>query len=489
MTRYQEPPMPYETAKQSGPDRNLPTLTDTLLAACDRQDWDEAQDLDDSIKRMILFGLSEQDHEGLSSAASRMNGALAAIPDGVTSGMRSRTARMLKQNASLAELASKLIIDQKHQDADGSQHEARHLSGIETRAHEKDEQVAPTTMRSNRFRIEDIDLSRVEPRRRDAVRRRIMALEEYDALRYRKSVDMDRLRKPLGISSPHFYKLWQSWRTLRDPVLLQGGNPKPRIRDVVEDERFVRDIMEEVPRDRSTEAKVLEIERVAKERGVRTRSRSALRRLVRRIDEESTAFPLLESPDGLIGLDVTAVELAVDDEGSAKLPLATVILHPRTGMVLSARLSLGRPSPATVADGLARWLDVVASKPAQRDGTRIDAMIFPFARGIEWNDLWSVLDHHGIGRSERRDIPVLPGSVVAGSMGRRILDIEARPRMTRRAPEDRRPLPRSQRLGGPITLVEAQKAIDERIAKLVPNDLYLPGAKSLASELRSLFGA
>jgi len=143
-------------------------------------------------------------------------------------------------------------------------------------------------------------------------------------------------------------------------------------------------------------------------------------------------------------------------------------------------------APAAIAKGLARWLEAL---PTGSDGTRVDAAVFPFARGPEWNDLWTVLGRYGIGRAEHEGIPALPGGVIEGSIGRRVLDFDLRPRMTRRPSEERRPLPRSTRLGGPIPLTEAQKAIDERVALEARPDLYLPEAASLASELRTMSGS
>jgi hypothetical protein len=331
-----------------------------------------------------------------------------------------------------------------------------------------------------------VDLSGVAPQRRETVRRRIAALEEYDGLRYRTSADLTRLCEPLGLSSPSFYRLWRSWRTLRDPVALQGGKAIRGIRDPVGDDGFVRGMIGSMPRDLSIEAQVLEIERIAAAGAVRVRSRSALRRLVRAIRAETTPLPLAASPEGTIGLDVLPIELSVDDGGIATLPLATIVLHPRTGSVLSALLSLDAPSPATIAAGLARWLDAL---PTGSGGTRVDSAVFPFARGPEWNDLWSVLGRYGIGRAEHEGIPALPGGVIEGAIGRRLLDFDIRPRMTRRPSEERRPLPRSTRLGGPIPLAEAQEAIDERVAAEARPDLYHPEAPSLASELRTMSGS
>lgn len=336
----------------------------------------------------------------------------------------------------------------------------------------------------NRTGEDDVDLSGVMPQRRDTVRRRVAALEEYDRLPKRTFGELTRLCEPLGLSPPSFYRLWRSWRILRDPAALQGQRMTSRgVKDPIGDREYVHGLLATMPRDRSVEAQVLEVERRAEAQGVPLRSRSALRRLAREIREEDAPPPLSTSPEAMIGLDIVPIEIAVDDGGRTTLPLATVVLHPRTRSVLSVLLSLTPPSPASLAAALARWLDGL---PTAGVGIRVGAAIIPSARSEEWIDLWSALRRHGLERSGPDGARMPAGEVIAGSLGRRILGIDVRPRMAHRPSDARRPLERSTRLGGPLSLAEAQAAMDERVAAHGRPSLFLPEGPALSSDLRAM---
>lgn len=339
---------------------------------------------------------------------------------------------------------------------------------------------------TRRTGADDVDLRGVLPQRRETVRRRIAALEEYDGLPRRTAAELSRLSEPLGLSTPSFYRLWRSWRTLRDPVALQGVTAARGLRDPIDDRGYVRDLLATMPEGGSVESRVLEVERSAAAAGVAVRSRSALRRLVREIHAEHTPPPLAGSPAGTIGIDVVPIEIAVSSAGITTLPLAAVVLHPRTASVLSVHLSLGEPSPSMIAAALVRWLD---GMPVDGGGTRISAALIPSARDEEWRALWNVLSYHGLERGGPDGVRMPAGAVVAGSLGRRILGFDVRPRMAHRPAEARRPLTRSTRLGGPIPLAEAQAALDERIDARAGPPLYLPEARMLASALRNFEGS
>ncbi len=333
---------------------------------------------------------------------------------------------------------------------------------------------------------DDVDLSGVIPQRRELVRRRMAALNEYDNLPKRTSAELARLCEPLELSPPSFHRLWRSWRTYRDPVALQGPNASRGLRDPAEDREYIRALLAKLPVDSSIESQVLEIERLAAAQQVRVRSRSALRRLAREIRDEHAPSPLSGSPEGTIGIDVVPIEMAVKDGGLATLPLAAIVLHPRTGVVLSVLLTLAPPSPATVAAALTHWLDGL---PSGGTGALVDAALIPFARDAQWTALRTVLTRHGLAQAGPEGSRMPAGDVVAGSVGRRLLGFDVRPRMAHRPSDGRRPLSRSPRLGGPLPLAEAQAAMDERVASQGRPDLFLPGATSLANDLRAMFAS
>jgi len=327
-----------------------------------------------------------------------------------------------------------------------------------------------------------VDLSGVLPQRRETVRRRIAALEHYESLPQRTSTELARLCEPLGLSPPSFYRLWRSWRTLRDPAALQGAKAARGLRDPVGDRDYVHDLLASISDQSSIEAQVHEIERSAAAQGAAVRSRSALRRLVRELRGDRTSSPFSTSPEGMIGVDIVPIEIAVNDGGLTTLPLAAVVLHPRTNVVLSVSLSLRPPSPTRIAVALTRWLDRI---PTDGLGVEVDTALIPSARDDDWTSLWTLLRHHGLERSGPEAVRMPAGDVIAQSLGRQILGIDVRPRMSHRPSEARRPLVRSTRLGGPVLLAEAQAAMDERVEAEVRPSLFFPQARTLATILRA----
>ena len=330
-----------------------------------------------------------------------------------------------------------------------------------------------------------VDLSGVLPQRRETVRRRIAALEEYERLPRRTTTEASRLAEAIGLSPPSFYRLWRSWRTLRDPSALQGVTRAEGMRDPAGDREYVRRLLASLPDDQSIERQVLGVEKAAALAGVPVRSRSALRRLVREIRGKDEPMPLSACPDDLIGLDAAPIELVVHEEGLTTLPMATALVHLRTNTVLSIHLSLGPPSPVALAAALSRWL---AEVPVDCDGTRIEGVVAPSARGYDWTELWKTLRRRGLERTGPDGARVPAGDVIVAALGRRIMGVEFRPRMVHRAPKERRPLVRSGRLNRPLPLAEAQAVMDQRVLSRSRPTLYFPKARMLACDLRTSFG-
>lgn len=330
----------------------------------------------------------------------------------------------------------------------------------------------------------DVDLSGVVPERRETVRRRIAALEEYDSLRKRTWQDLVRLCEPLGLAPASFNALWRSWRNVRDPRALQGLTRPRGLRDLTGDAEFVRRTLNGMTADASIEQQVLQIEGFAAEQNVAVRSRSALRRLVREIRRETTPLPLANAPEDLIALDMVPIEIAVKAAGVTMLPLATVILHPRSGTVLFASLSLNEPSPALAASALATWLEGL---PSTDVGIQTSQMLIPGTTALEWQDLFRVLNRHGVERQGPNARRLPAGLITTDALGRSLLGFETRPRMVHRQPEERRPLTRSVRINDPLSLAEAQRVVDERIAAASRTMLTVTDHLAIAVELRIVF--
>lgn len=323
----------------------------------------------------------------------------------------------------------------------------------------------------------------VAPNRRETVRRRIAALEEYEALPNRNWRDLDRLCRPLDLSPQGFMRLWRSWRTLRDPAALQGPSPARGRTLRTDDLHFVREAVRRIPTEGSIESRVTAIEALARDEGVPLRSRSALRRLVREIVEQDEPAPLLAQPASVVAVDMVPIEIVVDEGGGPRLPLAAVVLHPASGTVMAALLSLGAPGPAAAAAVLRRWL---AEDPFDPDGAAVDEAIVPASRDGAWTPLFDLLARRGVKRigPDGRRAPV--GSIVEASVGRQLLGIDTRPRMAHRSSAERRPLVRSPRLNRPLSLAEAQAVLDERVAATPRPALSLTDADLLAEDLAAM---
>lgn len=333
----------------------------------------------------------------------------------------------------------------------------------------------------------DVDLTGVRPERRETVRRRLAALKEYEALPKRNWRDVNRLCEPLDLSPAGFYRLWKVWRQYRDPRTLQGvTQARSGPRDLTDDADYVRGLVAAMPPHGSIEQDVLAIERTAEEQGRPVRSRSALRRLVRELREADRPRPLADSPPDLVALDMVPLEIPVRADGRVMLPLATLVMHPASGSVLSARLSLGLPTPDTVAAGTSRWLRGMTSPGPVTAASRI---LMPKGYGSGWTDLMRVFERHGISRSGN-DAPRPPCGVISGAaLGREMLGIEMRPRMSHRLPEDRRPLMRTANVNFPLSLSDAQTAIDERVEAACPPQVTMIHRDALLRELEAIFDA
>lgn len=330
-----------------------------------------------------------------------------------------------------------------------------------------------------------VDLSGVRPERRETVQRRLAALREYEALSKRTWRDVNRLCEPLDLSPAGFYRIWKVWRQYRDPRMLQGVTQERNgPRNLTDDADYIHGLIAAMPPHKSIEQDVLAVERTAKEQGRHVRSRSALRRLVRELREADKPRPLADSPLDLVALDMVPLEIPVRANRRVMLPLATLVMHPASGSVLFARLSLSLPTPDIIAAGVSQWLRSMTTPEPLVIANHI---LMPKGYGSDWGDLVRVFERRGISRSGN-DAPRPPcGVISAETIGREMLGIEMRPRMSHRPPEERRPLVRMANVNSPLSLSEAQAAIDERVAAACPPQITMFQRDGLLRELEAVF--
>lgn len=358
-----------------------------------------------------------------------------------------------------------------------------HVKEDERRHHGDREDPArqsPGSRKMSGSGADEPNLEDVRPQRRGTVRRRLAALQEYEALPRRNWRDLTRLAEQVGLAPGSFHALWRSWRRTCDLAALQGGasanhggRPSP------DDEAFVNDALSRIAPGGSTESEVLEVERLAAAADVHVRSRSALRRLVRSIRESQAAIAE-DVPAGAVAVDFTVIELPVRLDDGETLPVATVVLHPATRTVLAARLSLEPAGDDDVIEVLRRFLAGLATEDGRDVLTSVS--LPPIAEALA-SDVALALARRRVATMVRPRTGIWHGGAIARHYGRELLGLATRPRMVRRPAAERRPLLRSRRINAPLTLAEAQRVIDERIARQPHPILVLNDAPTAADDL------
>ncbi|WP_137864595.1 MULTISPECIES: hypothetical protein [unclassified Sphingomonas] len=71
--------------------------------------------------------------------------------------------------------------------------------------------------------MKEVDLSGIDPLRRDEVRRRIGILQRYLALKSPTKADAEHHAKQIGIGVQQFYRLAKVWRIKGEPEAVGAG--------------------------------------------------------------------------------------------------------------------------------------------------------------------------------------------------------------------------------------------------------------------------
>jgi len=312
----------------------------------------------------------------------------------------------------------------------------------------------------------------VAPMRRQAVRARIKAIEEF-MKGPRGQEEAYQASKALGLSISSFHRLVKAWRESKDPTRLGVASPRkqrdPSIRHrmAAEHVRIVRDATAAFPATEKRERVVARAILMFVERGLRPPSRIVLRQLIDEIAprEKPTGIMVGDGRNALV-VDHVALGIGVIFPGisAAIRPIASLLVDPEDGSVLALQLDPDEPSPGAVAKLITHAL--ATNRIAARECTAAEP-IRPIAIGganaPEWQDLLGILKDCGCeatslgGEGAHRDPWVFRyfGSTIAG--------VRLKPRLTS-VPAARRAWTAHSSRDRPLSQAEATRILRERLS-------------------------
>ena len=304
-------------------------------------------------------------------------------------------------------------------------------------------------------------LGHLPPHVRDEMLRRVAVIRRYVADKSRASAETGAAE--LGLGMVHFKKLAHVWELHGRADRLPGAEwPKRKgVATAPEQMAILKEASDAAPKE-TIEALVRSAARLAAERGVRMPSRGTMReRLIelRQADVPTVAF----GKDCHLVVVHAALDIPVVLTGRPPtMPVAALVVHPSTRHVLGIDLTIEGPDPKATAAAMAGAMDRIpmSDLPAARTGPMRIAMDTLPPQG--WSDLRERLERGGarvIGKerpSPRRDLATV-------YLGRRVGDIEIRPRLACRPPEERVPYLES----GQVPL-ELGQALEFATVRMVP---------------------
>ena len=147
----------------------------------------------------------------------------------------------------------------------------------------------------------NLDLSSIDPLRREEVTRRIDLLDAYIKLNSSRAEDAGRYAEEIGISVAQFYKLARVWRMHRDPKLVGAGRRggKRIRRDGISQDvkRIVAEAVDEIGAEAGHEVIYREVVRRSRVAGVDAPSRGSVWTFV--MNRRATS-PTQDGPPGII---------------------------------------------------------------------------------------------------------------------------------------------------------------------------------------------
>jgi len=302
-------------------------------------------------------------------------------------------------------------------------------------------------------RIEDVDLTFVDPARREEVSRRIGVLLEFERTR---GADRQAVRKAiqaLGGSRASFYYLLAAWRRHGRAELLPGGVGRYHRGSTLNPEQ--RDLIQRVEEKLGVSASPTRIAREAKRQadalGIELQSENTLRSYITRAREER----LVGTAGGEgIAIDHCAIELAVPGEHGDTAPIGSFVLDLQTRSALGCSLTNGQAGPRTAAAALLDALGRVERSDGEAAHPKLTLKI---DRDPLWQPLITALKTAGFDVHVERGARLKAGRTVTATIGRIAGKLKFHSALTGRPASERRPW------GDAIPLDEAQALVRARL--------------------------
>jgi len=321
------------------------------------------------------------------------------------------------------------------------------------------------------------DLSFVPAHRREAVRRRIAAIETFIKKGGRPAATL--AAADLGMGVAQFYMLVRAWRAGCRPEELSGAGKPPAPRRRINDEQAaVIDEAAGLLPDESIEQIGELAVRIARERGVPMPSWAAIRvnigkAVVGRVPPRSAA----------VGADIIVEHCAVNigvegHDGRGYMPIATIVTDVAARRVIAVALSEEWPTPSTTARALAM---AATSLPISRaTGQEAGTLFIETFPRKDWGDIVSALTESGLKVNTRLRERPAPDATHA-IIGRRVRSVALHPKVSSR-PSVARPA-RMQKGAAPVSLAEAEAYVAARLIVPVGKNAMMENTNEAAMAL------
>ncbi|MDF2605131.1 hypothetical protein [Sphingomonas sp.] len=315
-------------------------------------------------------------------------------------------------------------------------------------------------------------LGHLPPHVRDKMLKRVEVLKRY--VRDKSRTNAEQGAAELGLSMVHFKKLAHVWELYGRADRLPGAE-WPKTKSTSASDELMGALRQAI--DESPSSTVSNIARRAIEiatlRGIAIPSRNTLR--ARIADILADAAPVRSSSQECdIVVVHAALNLPVQTDGGATMPIAALAVHPPTRTVLGIGLSDTCITARAAAQALKtalRRLPLSSAVAASTGPMRIGLDTLP---GPEWSSLRSALEQVGVViEGDERALP--RRDAAANYLGRKVSGIQIRPRLATKPAAERTPYVASGQKH--LTLKEAEAFAAKR---MIPE--IQPSASAVAAD-------
>ncbi|HZG09093.1 MAG TPA: hypothetical protein VEZ70_08955 [Allosphingosinicella sp.] len=211
----------------------------------------------------------------------------------------------------------------------------------------------------------ELDLSGIDPLRRDEVRRRVTILDRYLAIKRPNRRHAESHAREIGIGVAHFYRLAKAWRLHHKPETVgvgTRGRPKAR-RDGITPEarRIVNAVVDDLGADASLEDLLREVRRRCGAADTPAPSRGALWTYV--MDARATS-PIRTGEGRRIVVGRIWAELPTERDGTITWPEVAIAMLLPDRTIIGTDVSTDPAKRASAALALARAFAAIGNVPA-----------------------------------------------------------------------------------------------------------------------------